>query len=235
MLSKGALLRIAHFSSPLSRASSVQTMGALEVAARRAHQTLAASDKQDEQRAARRLPPPSDDADDNWRSITGCLELPRVMRERALVLLRRTAGKERIGLAKMVARHRPEHSADEAGLPFTRDMYSAERAPEGDSKVTGATLVADRLTAFYASSLRPLIELRKRVPDFVPRTVLLHGAGIGAAAFAVRAAWPDDRPEVRLGSFCLNAHIEGNPFRFDGLLCSSTVPHRVGCMRPYSV
>ena len=146
---------------------------------------------------ARALPPPVAEADEAWRAVTGCMELPAVLRERALVLLRRRAGKERLGLRRMVAKHRPQPARQDAGLPFTRAMYSGERAPEGDAAGAGLTLVADRLPALYASALRPLIELRKRVPDFVPRTVLLHGAGVGAAAFAVRRAWPDHRPQVR--------------------------------------
>ena len=147
--------------------------------------------------AARRgqMPTPSAEADDEWRTVTGCMELPLVMKQRAQVLIRKGAGKERLGIAKMVAKHRPERTADDRGLPFTRAMYSGERTPAGDAGA-GLTLLVDRLPAFYASALRPLIELRKRVPGFVPRTVLLHGAGIGAAAFAVRHAWPDDRPEV---------------------------------------
>jgi hypothetical protein len=137
------------------------------------------------------LPPPQAESDEEWRAMTGCMELPAVLRERALVLLRKRAGKERLGLRRMVEKHRPARAKQDAGLPFTRAMYSGERTPEGDAAAAGLTLVADRLPAFYASALRPLIELRKRVPGFVPRTVLLHGAGIGAAAFAVRRAWPD--------------------------------------------
>jgi hypothetical protein len=142
------------------------------------------------------LPPPQAEADEAWRAVTGCMELPAVLRERALVLLRKRAGKERLGLRRMVEKHRPARAKQDAGLPFTRAMYSGERTPEGDAAAAGLTLVADRLPAIYASALRPLIELRKRVPGFVPRTVLLHGAGIGAAAFAVRRAWPDHPLQV---------------------------------------
>lgn len=123
------------------------------------------------------------------------MELPLVLRQRAQVLLREAAGKERLGLRKMVAKHRPQHSREDAGLPFTRAMYSGERTPAGAAGA-GLALLADRLPALYASALRPLIELRKRLPNFVPKTVLLHGAGMGCAAFAVRHAWPDHRPEV---------------------------------------
>lgn len=146
-------------------------------------------------RGQQRMPTATAEADDEWRQMTGCMELPMVLKERAQVLLRKGAGKERLGLARMAAKHRPERTAEDRGLPFTRAMYSGERTPAGDAGA-GLALLADRLPAFYASALRPLIELRKRVPDFVPRTVLLHGAGIGAAAFAVRHAWPDHRPEV---------------------------------------
>ena len=124
-----------------------------------------------------------------------CVELPLILRQRAMVMLRKAAGKERLGIKKMVAKHRPLRSHEEAGLPFTRAMYTGERTPAGDAGA-GLTLLADRLPAFYASALRPLIELRKRLPDFVPQRVLLHGAGMGCAAFAVRHAWPDHRPEV---------------------------------------
>ena len=140
-------------------------------------------------------PPPDTMADEEWREATGCMELPPVLRQRALGLLRSGAAKERLGLAKMVARHRPVRTKHDDGLPFTRAMYSGERTPAGDAGA-GLALVAERLPAFYGSALRPLIELRKRVPDFVPRTVLLHGGGIGAAAFAVRHAWPDHRPQI---------------------------------------
>ena len=81
---------------------------------------------------ARALPPPVAEADEAWRAVTGCMELPAVLRERALVLLRRRAGKERLGLRRMVAKHRPQPARQDAGLPFTRAMYSGERAPEGD-------------------------------------------------------------------------------------------------------
>lgn len=150
------------------------------------------------------LPPPQAEADEAWRAVTGCMELPAVLRERALVLLRKRATKERLGLRRMVERHRPARAKQDAGLPFTRAMYSGERTPEGDAAAAGLTLVADRLPAFYASALRPLIELRKRVPGFVPRTVLLHGAGIGAAVFAVRRAWPDHRLQVPSRTYLQN-------------------------------
>lgn len=134
-----------------------------------------------------------------------CMELPLILRQRAMVMLRKAAGKERLGIRKLVAKHRPMRTRDEAGLPFTRAMYTGERTPAGDAGA-GLALLAEQLPAFYASALRPLIELRKRLPNFVPQTVLLHGAGMGCAAYAVRHAWPDHCPEVS-STHLLDVHL----------------------------
>ena len=54
---------------------------------------------------ARRLPPPEVD-DMELREVTGTMQIPELLRQRALTALRHEGGKQRVGLEKMVTRSR---------------------------------------------------------------------------------------------------------------------------------
>lgn len=58
--------------------------------------------------------------------------------------------------------------------------------------------VASRMPAVYSACHRVLKEVRRRLPDFSPASVLDFGAGPGSAIWAMREVWPKSLERVNL-------------------------------------
>ncbi|GAB4834618.1 hypothetical protein Ancab_032881 [Ancistrocladus abbreviatus] len=58
--------------------------------------------------------------------------------------------------------------------------------------------VASRMPAVYSSCYRVFSEIRRRVPDFSPASVLDFGSGTGSAFWALREMWPKSIEKVNL-------------------------------------
>ena len=101
----------------------------------------------------------------------------------------------------MLFRNRPEDAppkpkrdepVNRRELPFTRQDVAAAGPEAGRESVLAH--VADHLPQYFASVLRPVTDVCKRLPEFLPRNVLDYGAGCGEGIYAMNEAFPDAPP-----------------------------------------
>ena len=133
----------------------------------------------------------------------------------------------------MLFRNRPEDAppkpkrdepVNRRELPFTRQDVAAAGPEAGRESVLAH--VADHLPQYFASVLRPVTDVCKRLPEFLPRNVLDYGAGCGEGIYAMNEAFPDAPPRILAVEPCLPLAAVGRAFTegMNGVTWSGAVP-----------